>query len=31
MNLDRELIRQYYLKNGYADASVTAANAEIDP
>ncbi len=30
MNLDRELIRQYYLKNGYADASVTAANAEID-
>ena len=31
MNLDRELIRQYYIKNGYADASVTAANAEIDP
>jgi outer membrane protein insertion porin family len=31
MNLDRELIRQYYLKNGYPDASVTAANAEIDP
>ena len=31
MNLDRELIRQYYLKNGYADVSVTAANAEIDP
>lgn len=31
MTLDRELIRQYYLKNGYPDASVTAANAEIDP
>jgi outer membrane protein insertion porin family len=31
MNLDRELLRQYYLKNGYADVSVTAANAEIDP
>jgi outer membrane protein insertion porin family len=31
MNLDRELVRQYYLKNGYPDASVTAANAEIDP
>ena len=31
MNLDRELIRQYYLKNGYPDATVTAANAEIDP
>lgn len=31
MNLDRELIRQYYLKNGYADVTVTAGNAEIDP
>lgn len=31
MNLDRELLRQYYLKNGYADVAVTAANAEIDP
>ena len=30
MNLDRELLRQYYLKNGYADAQVTAANAELD-
>lgn len=30
MNLDRELVRQYYLKNGYADARVTAANAELD-
>ncbi len=31
MSLDRELIRQYYLKNGYADATVTAGNAELDP
>lgn len=30
LNLDRELVRQYYLKNGYADARVTAANAELD-
>lgn len=30
MSLDRELIRQYYLKNGYADVRVTAANAELD-
>lgn len=28
--LDRELLRQYYLKNGYADARVVSANAEID-
>lgn len=31
MSLDRELIRQYYLKNGYADAAVTSGNAELDP
>ena len=30
MSLDRELLRQYYLKNGYADARVTAATAELD-
>jgi len=30
MNLDRELLRQFYLKNGYADVSVVAANAELD-
>jgi len=30
MNLDRELVRQHYLKNGYADVQVTAANAELD-
>jgi outer membrane protein insertion porin family len=31
LSLDRELVRQYYLKNGYADANVTAGNAELDP
>lgn len=31
MSLDRELIRQFYLKNGYADAAVTSGNAELDP
>ena len=31
MSLDRELLRQYYMKNGYADATVTAGNAELDP
>jgi outer membrane protein insertion porin family len=30
MNLDRELLRQFYLKNGYADVSVVAANAELE-
>lgn len=30
MSLDRALLRQYYLKNGYADVSVVAANAELD-
>ncbi|MGE4129952.1 MAG: outer membrane protein assembly factor BamA, partial [Hyphomicrobiaceae bacterium] len=30
LNLDRELLRQYYLKNGYADARIVAANAELD-
>ncbi|MDB5603268.1 MAG: outer membrane protein assembly factor BamA [Bradyrhizobium sp.] len=28
---DREQLRQYYRGKGYADASVTAANAEYDP
>lgn len=31
LNLDRELLRQYYLKNGYADARVVAGNAELSP
>ena len=30
MNLDRELLRQYYLKNGYADVNVVTAHAELD-
>lgn len=30
LNLDRELLRQYYLKNGYADAQVTSAFGELD-
>lgn len=30
MNLDRELLRQFYLKNGYADVRVVAAQAELD-
>ena len=30
LGLDRELLRQYYLKNGYADARVVSANAELD-
>lgn len=29
-NLDRELLRQYYLKNGYADVQIVAAGAELD-
>jgi outer membrane protein insertion porin family len=28
--LDRELLRQYYLKNGYADVRIVSANAELD-
>ena len=31
MSLDRELLRQYYLKNGYADVTITAGNADLDP
>jgi outer membrane protein insertion porin family len=30
MNLDRELLRQFYLKNGYADVRVVAGTAELD-
>jgi outer membrane protein insertion porin family len=29
MALDRELLRQYYLKNGYADIRITSAGAEL--
>ncbi|MFM9941720.1 MAG: outer membrane protein assembly factor BamA [Hyphomicrobiaceae bacterium] len=28
--LDRELLRQYYLKNGYADARIVSASADLD-
>jgi outer membrane protein insertion porin family len=28
--LDKELLRQYYLKNGYADARIVSAGAELD-
>ena len=31
VSLDRELLRQYYLKNGYADVNVVAGNAELAP
>ncbi len=31
LNLDRELLRRYYLKNGYADARVISAVADLDP
>ncbi|WP_245296806.1 MULTISPECIES: outer membrane protein assembly factor BamA [Rhodomicrobium] len=30
LNLDRELLRRYYLKSGYADARVVSAVADLD-
>ena len=30
LNLDRELLRQFYLKNGYADAQIVSASADLD-
>ena len=30
LNLDRELLRQFYLKNGYADVRVVSATADLD-
>ncbi len=30
LNLDRELVRAFYLKNGYADMRVVSATAELD-
>ena len=30
LNLDRELLRQYYLKNGFADIRVVAADVHLD-
>ena len=30
LNLDRELLRQFYMKNGYADAQIVSATADLD-
>jgi outer membrane protein insertion porin family len=30
LSLDRELLRQFYLKNGYADARIISATADLD-
>ena len=30
LNLDRELIRQFYLKSGYADVRIVSATADLD-
>jgi len=30
LSLDRELLRQFYLKNGYADARILSATADLD-
>lgn len=30
LSLDRELLRQFYLKNGYADVRITAADVQLD-
>lgn len=30
LSLDRELLRQFYLKNGYADARIVSATADFD-
>ena len=30
LSLDRELLRQFYLKNGYADARILSASADLD-
>jgi outer membrane protein insertion porin family len=31
LNLDREFLRRYYLRNGYADARIVSAVADLDP
>ncbi|MGD9501505.1 MAG: outer membrane protein assembly factor BamA, partial [Methyloceanibacter sp.] len=31
LNLDRELLRQFYMKNGYADIRIVSATADLDP
>ena len=30
LNLDRELLRQFYMKNGYADVRIVSATADLD-
>jgi outer membrane protein insertion porin family len=31
LNLDRELLRQFYMKNGYANVRIVSATADLDP
>lgn len=31
LNLDRELLRRHYLKNGFADVRIVSAAADVDP
>jgi outer membrane protein insertion porin family len=31
VNFDKELLRRFYLRNGYADVEITTANAELSP
>jgi outer membrane protein insertion porin family len=31
VNYDKELLRRFYLRNGYADIEITTANAELSP
>jgi outer membrane protein insertion porin family len=31
LNFDRELLRRYYLRNGYADVQITGSTAELAP
>ncbi len=31
VNFDKELLRRFYLRNGYADVEITSANAELAP
>lgn len=31
VNFDKELLRRFYLRNGYADVEITSANAELSP
>ena len=31
LSLDRELLRQFYMKNGYADVRIVSATADLDP